>query len=46
MFDILTDKNVYEKLALTGYLNVASRFSSKMVVNEYLDYYKEIMLVR
>lgn len=46
MFKILTNKDTYEKLSLFGYSNVVNRFSSKKVVNEYICYYKEILLDR
>ena len=43
MFNLLTDEYFYQKSALSGFLNVVNRFSSKIVVKKYLDYYQEIL---
>jgi glycosyltransferase involved in cell wall biosynthesis len=41
--EILNDKTLYKEIAIKGYQNVVSRFSSEKVVKEFLDYYENIM---
>ena len=43
MFEILTNKDVYEKLSLFGYSNVKARFSSENVVKRYIELYDEVL---
>jgi glycosyltransferase involved in cell wall biosynthesis len=44
IFNLLTNKTLYESVALAGYTNSVNRFSSKKVVKEYLDYYEDILI--
>ena len=43
MFELLANVDLYRNSAISGYLNVSSRFSSTVVTNSYLDYYNEIL---
>jgi L-malate glycosyltransferase len=40
---ILSDGLLYYKLSTEGYQNVVNRFSSKVIANEYLSYYQQIL---
>lgn len=41
--EILNDKTLYKEIAIKGYQNVVTRFSSEKVVKEFLDYYENII---
>ena len=44
MFEILSNVELYRISAMSGYLNVFNRFSSAIVVNKYIQFYKEIII--
>lgn len=43
LLELLTNEALYKEIALKGYQNVITRFSSKEVVKQYLDYYQNII---
>lgn len=43
MFELLNNKNLYTEVSKTSYDNVINRFSTIEVVNQYTDYYQEIL---
>jgi glycosyltransferase involved in cell wall biosynthesis len=45
LIEILTNEALYKEIAIKGYQNVVARFSVKEVVNQYLDYYRNIITV-
>jgi glycosyltransferase involved in cell wall biosynthesis len=43
LLELLTNESLYKEMAFKGYQNVITRFSSKEVVKQYLDYYQNII---
>jgi glycosyltransferase involved in cell wall biosynthesis len=43
LLELFTDTANYQQISTQGYTNVLTRFSSKSVVDAYLDYYHEII---
>jgi glycosyltransferase involved in cell wall biosynthesis len=43
LLELLADASNYQQISTQGYTNVLTRFSSKSVVEAYLDYYHEII---
>lgn len=43
IYDILIDNKLYQSVAISGFSNVLNRFSSKIVVRKYLEYYEKIL---
>ena len=40
---LLSNKNLYQEISNRSYINVSTRFSSKLVTDAYLNYYNEII---
>jgi glycosyltransferase involved in cell wall biosynthesis len=43
LLELFADTANYQQISTQGYTNVLTRFSSKSVVDAYLDYYHEII---
>jgi len=43
LFEVTNDVTLYKSLSIEGFHNVRNRFSSSIVTNAYLDYYKQIL---